>query len=341
MKKYTNILWMKRLALIALSMIAAPVGAQSIGAAYPLACRDEVRTLGYSIATRVGTAMLTLPVLDRGFGDGHRPADIEVSRYACGGVASVPIITIDDHATWSGFPPPSMLYPELRATQEGRTVTLVSVAVRTGRRILPGNIGEIGISGLATSLAALEVPSGDMDLNRPFVLTVVDPYDPAHFTTINVPGFEPTPATYPNAYGPRVISGRYAGNYFDPARPGEGIIVEIGDVPGQARMHFLQFSWFTYDNFGKPFWISGGGNFTDGDRHLHMPAAFRGGGRFAGAQAATALTTWGSVDMEFTDCDTLVFSFSGGSPAFPPNVPRGMAQLQWKRLTGISGYSCN
>ncbi|MEO8672375.1 MAG: hypothetical protein ABI411_13750 [Tahibacter sp.] len=341
MKNNTSGFWLKRFALAALSAIALPAVAQSSGPAAPVACIDEVRTLGTSLLTKVATVPLNLPVLNFGIVDGRRFASIDVLRHACGGSQSAVIVSIDDHATWSGFPPPTMLYPEFRATQDGHVATLTAVSLASGHRIAPKSIGNIGISGLGLwSFASLEVASGEVDLNRAFVLTVVDPFNPAGFNAVSVPAFQPTPATYPNAYGPRRINGRYAGNYFDPARPGEGIIVEIGDVPGQAGKHFLQFSWFTYDNSGNPFWISGGGNFSDGDRQLQqMPAAFRGGGGFAGSNAADSLTIWGTVDMEFSDCDSLDLSYVG-KRGLPSDVPTGIGRLHWKRLTAISGYSC-
>jgi hypothetical protein len=163
------------------------------------------------------------------------------------------------------------------------------------------------------------------------------PVSGAVVLALDIPAYAPVPTLLP-------LSGRLVGNFYDPAKSGEGILVEIGDFgppqPGQRQRHYLQYSWFTYDNDGRPFWISGGGEFLDGETHVHMPAIYRGGGRFAGLRAATEITSWGSVDMEFADCNTLRIGYNGNA-GLPSNVPSGSGQLEWHRLTSVSGYRCD
>lgn len=138
---------------------------------------------------------------------------------------------------------------------------------------------------------------------------------------------------------PLEINRRLVGNFCDPAKSGEGIIVEIGDFgppqAGERQRRYLQCNWFTYDNYGRPFWISGATEFKEGDTHVRMPAIYRGGGRFAGSKAATDVTPWGTVDLEFADSNTLRIGYSANAE-LPPSVPGGSGQLEWKRQTDVS-----
>ncbi|MEO8673613.1 MAG: hypothetical protein ABI411_20055 [Tahibacter sp.] len=310
-----------------------------VGPDYPQACLATLRT-----AVEAGTFSVTapeqsidLPTINgaqgaQGFAIGQRPAIVSVGRFPCGGSQSITVLRIRD--SFNLMFPHTMQFPRLTAVQGAAHAELNAVAA--------GDAGSDAAPAPAIGFdtyAALENQFGEIDFSKAFRLSV-SAYPDSAATTFDVPNFAPTPATEPDAFGPRPINGRYAGNYFDPARSGEGIIIEIGDVPGQHGQHFLQFSWFTYDNEGKPFWISGGGNFDDGDKSLHMPAAFRGGGRFAGARAASTLTLWGTVDVAFDDCNTLQLRYQAND-GLPANVPAGSGRLEWRRLTGISDYSCN
>ena len=80
-------------------------------------------------------------------------------------------------------------------------------------------------------------------------------------------------------------------------------------------------------------------DFLEGDTHVHMPAIYLGGGRFAGRKAATEASSWGTVDMEFVNCNTLRIAYNANA-GLPPSVPSGSGQLEWRRLTSVSGYHC-
>ncbi|MEO8673614.1 MAG: hypothetical protein ABI411_20060 [Tahibacter sp.] len=331
-------------AMLALSASTVPLHAAAIGPNYPKACLDSISPYRWvSTGPILASDSVSLPYLSTTGSatppvPAHRVAQFVVTRIPCGGGKSALLLGIYDDISYTLIPPPALLYPVLSAIQGGNVSTLIAHFPGYDHRLTSLiNVGDL----FHGSPDPLEISSGVVDLNAAFDLVVQDPFLPGNRRVISVPAYEPTPATYPDEYGPRPISGRYAGNYYDPARAGEGIIVEVGDMPlPQFDQHFLQFSWFTYDNEGKPFWISGGANFTDGDKHLHMPAIYRGGGGFAGAQAADSAPHWGTVDIEFNDCNSVHLSYSA-DPGAPKNVPGGAGELRWQRLTGISGHACN
>ncbi|MEO8672376.1 MAG: hypothetical protein ABI411_13755 [Tahibacter sp.] len=318
------------------------IGASTDAAAgdFPAACFDYARIIASSEGDSSALVQtLSLPALvasntPASFAVGERNVSVSVRRYACNATKSILVLGFEDTDNLSGAR--TLLFPKLTAELGDKTEELVAFALEDGSLVSPDFVGWIG----SRSSFALVPRFSSMDLNRSLRLRVTASQGAGQTATFDIPEYTPTPQTTPDAFGARVISGRYAGNYFDATRSGEGIIVEIGDFSGQPGSHFLQFSWFTYDNEGKPFWISGGGNFADGDKHLHMPAAFRGGGLFAGTKAAETLSIWGTVDIEFSDCNTLQLDYASAGK-FAPNVPVGSGHLEWQRLTGISNFGCN
>ncbi|MEO8672143.1 MAG: hypothetical protein ABI411_12570 [Tahibacter sp.] len=264
---------------------------------------------------------------------GTRQVRYSAWRIACDTSHAALMLTIEDW--FRKTEPDNLMLPRIVAVQDGASIELHATVPNDTERLSPGMIGAIkGVNSFV-----LVSDDSALDTDQAFELQVNDAATAQESAHLSIPAFNPTPASYPDAVGPRPINGRYAGNFFDPAKPGEGIIVEIGDS-GPGDQHFLQFAWHSFDNSGAPFWISGGISFTGNARHLHMPAAYRGGGRFGGVAAAQSQTPWGSVDIEFSDCHTAVIDYSalGNLPA---DVPGGSGHLQWQRLTGISGYSCD
>ncbi|MEO8672140.1 MAG: hypothetical protein ABI411_12555 [Tahibacter sp.] len=270
------------------------------------------------------------------------PVQLRLWRLACGDGQSALLLRLDDplHNDASA----KLVFPRLRIFQRDNTRTVEAVRLDGGAHVIPGTHGDIP-GTVALKLAnAYNTPYSTIDTSAALDVLVDDEFVnvavPPTNLALHVNAYSPDASSYPDATGPRPINGRYAGNFFDPAKPGEGIVVEVGDVAGQPDMHFLQFAWHSFDNQGAPFWISGGTSFQGRPKHLHMPAAFRNGGRFGGAMAADRQTPWGSVDIEFSNCRTALIDYAANA-GLPGNVPAGTGHLQWQRLTGISGYACD
>ncbi|MEO8672141.1 MAG: hypothetical protein ABI411_12560 [Tahibacter sp.] len=294
--------------------------APSWGAGGQLAALYPYASSGSSVSTQLG----------------ERTAGYSVRRIACGNGAAALLFSISDIARYTS--PANLIFPGLRAVQDGRTSVLQAKTLVHGDLVPVGEYGTIVAPFFNGFVLTSEDPV--FDANRAFQVIVDDPLRARQSATFAVAAYQPTPETYPDAFGPRPVNGRYAGNFFDPAKPGEGIVVEIGDVTGRPGIHFLQFAWHSFDNDGAPFWISGGTSFEGRPRHLHMTSAYRSGGRFGGARAADAQSPWGTVDIEFNDCHTAVIEYAA-IDGLPPGIPAGFGRLQWQRLTGISGYECD
>jgi hypothetical protein len=276
------------------------------------------------------------------FGGAHGPfsdqrtASVRIWRQACGGDRSAVLVRIDDPN--QGGAPANLVFPFLRAQQGGYLSELSAMRLDGSGTVEPFSVGNL------PGTYAISVKSGPVSLSTDFALIVEDAVSeswqmPGGRAAVLIPAFAPTPSTYPLAFGGRPLNGRYAGNFYDPAKPGEGVIMELGEVSGSPPVRYLQFAWFTFDNNGQPFWLAGGANLPEGTTHVHASAVYRAGGGFAGTKVATQLIDWGSVDFEFKDCNTLSIDYLGRN-GLPANVPKGSGHLQLQRLTTIRGNAC-
>ena len=94
---------------------------------------------------------------------------------------------------------------------------------------------------------------------------------------------------------------KYSGVWFDPARSGEGIVIEELDDPighfESGRQRVLV-SWFTFDVAGKPQWIVGEG-LVYGDNSVLVRDAYEGHGRPFSSNQNPVIARWGSIELEF------------------------------------------
>lgn len=155
--------------------------------------------------------------------------------------------------------------------------------------------------------------------------------------------FAPAPGTIPRAYahagesaeatatewwaGPAV-----SGSWFDPARSGEGVIVQF--LPDGSANAF----WFTYPPAGEAgaqAWMVGQGGVVDGDT-LRFDTVYRPLGARFGEQfdpADVDLVPWGTMEMQFADCGNATLRYAG-PPAF------GAGEQTLVRLTEIDEVDC-
>lgn len=152
--------------------------------------------------------------------------------------------------------------------------------------------------------------------------------------TVPIPAYDKS--QYPTADLPLQLSGYLSGNWWDSAHSGEGAQIEVGAGSGASR--FITFAWYTYDQHGIPFWLFGLGGFNAGDRSADVSVAYATGGGFAGGPAATN-ATWGTLKVEFPDCNSMHFSYQAND-GLPAGVPQGSGTRDWTRLIGIHGLIC-
>lgn len=155
--------------------------------------------------------------------------------------------------------------------------------------------------------------------------------------TVEVPAFNPS--LYPRTSAPIPIAGYVSGLYYDAAKPGEGMQVEI------ASTETVVMTWYTFDAAGRPLWLVGSGRVCPTAVCVDPPtytvvtlAAFSGGG-FAGAfdPSSVRSETWGTVRLEWDSCSSVLMTLT---PSHSGSLPTATGQRRWSRLTEIAGTRC-
>lgn len=131
--------------------------------------------------------------------------------------------------------------------------------------------------------------------------------------------------------GARALPGLRPGSaaWFDPARSGEGWIVEqLAD--GRTAMY-----WFTYDHAGRQVWLVGTGA-RQGAALEISDVYIAGGTRFGDAfePSAVALRRWGRMQLQFRDCNRLRVEYQADEPGY------GAGQHDAVRLTRLASLPC-
>ena len=130
----------------------------------------------------------------------------------------------------------------------------------------------------------------------------------------------------------RPLAGGLNGTYFDPARSGEGIMVDFFDA-GAERGVFV--SWYTYDDAGNALWLTGNNVFPAGAAQVDVPLIVTTGGRFGPLFNAGNIRRagWGTVTLRFPTCSSAVMNYR--------RLQDGQTgQYTMVRLGPASGVSC-
>lgn len=152
-----------------------------------------------------------------------------------------------------------------------------------------------------------------------FFATPAHAHGPAH-----PDGSDPAEGYWP---GPAL-----SGSWYDPARSGEGFILEY--MPdGTVIM-----AWFTFPAVGAPGqqdWLMAEGGRFLGNRLIFDQVYTTRGGRWGAAfdPAQITRTLWGTVEFAFRNCNQATVTFAG--PA-----SHGSGTMQAQRLTAIDQLTC-
>lgn len=133
--------------------------------------------------------------------------------------------------------------------------------------------------------------------------------------------------------GDLALGGRLNGTFFDPARSGEGIMVDFFDIGTTEKGVFV--SWYTYDDAGNGLWLVGNATLAPNATSVDIPMIVTTGGRF-GPLFQTAnirRTGWGSINLRFPNCGTTVMRYTRTSDGQTGQYTMG-------RLGPASGVSC-
>ena len=346
---------------VATAVTTGPVAAN--GAGYPPSCLsaplvDTPPALSYRQPTKLAQVNLETSEYQ-----GFETVDFAFWRVACEGGRSALLVRIA--RALNADPTLAVQFPfsyGLVARQAGHTATMRLAQEPNTRTasIQPGALIASAVTlvvenvrqdadfpgHLVPSALPPGVPGSTFDFNKALDVTIPNPQadgisPPPPALVLSIPAYDPT--AFPDASAPMPITGYNAGNYFDPAHAGEGMIVEVGDRGPTASepSRYVSLAWFTYDADGTSFWLFGTAPFVPGVRAVSVPMSSFGGGGFAGDFGATsAQSPWGTVSVAFPDCTSMHFEYASRAGLQPP-LPSGAGERTWVRLTGTNGLPCD
>lgn len=124
----------------------------------------------------------------------------------------------------------------------------------------------------------------------------------------------------------------YSGSWYNPAESGSGFNLEIF-----SDSRALLF-WYTYDGNGDAVWLYSEGVIS-GER-IDFDVYYSQGMQFGNLDPAdNDSRRWGSLSMEFSDCNTATIDYASTLTGFP-HSPQGAGTVNVQRLVNISGLPC-
>lgn len=124
----------------------------------------------------------------------------------------------------------------------------------------------------------------------------------------------------------------YSGSWYNPAESGSGFNLEIF-----SDTRALLF-WYTYDSSGKAVWLYSEGA-INGER-IDFDVYYSEGMRFGDLDPADNDTRrWGSLSMQFSDCNTATINYASTLTGFP-HSPQGTGTVAVQRLVNLQGLPC-
>ena len=300
--------------------------------AYPPSCLSDPLPTGPT----EGTYSSNRIVLPTSPGTGSETVTLNLWRVACaGGRSAFMGAIIRDTANALTIPTPD--FPAFEIAQGSETIPIVRVAdePNTVRSFITVGFPVIGTVTPFVFENHREAPFGPIDYNQAFNISVFAGSTPILAGLISA--YDPT--QYPSNSEPMPITGYNSGGYYDSTHGGEGMLVEVIDTGATSRVFFA--AWYTFDSLGLPFWLTAQGAFTAGATQLSVPGYFTTGGGLGGNfTPPTSLNQWGTLSFNFSDCNTMNFTYSGATIGVASG-PAGSGSRTWKRIGVINGFSCD
>ena len=127
------------------------------------------------------------------------------------------------------------------------------------------------------------------------------------------------------------VDGYMSGNWYDPARSGQGIQLEFTDQNNTALA-----VWFVFGPDGGQNWIYAQGTYDSTKATVTLPATMKTGARFPPLFKPSDVqsTSWGSVTLAFTDCNNGTLYWNSTLPGY------AIGSMPISRLTSIRGTRC-
>src|SRR5690606_18124740 len=126
-------------------------------------------------------------------------------------------------------------------------------------------------------------------------------------------------ATMPAA----AVEPAYSGSWYNPAESGSGLHLEaFSDTRAPL-------AWYTYDSWGDAVWLYSEGEIV-GDR-IDFDVYYSEGMRFGELNPVDNDTRrWGSLTMQFSDCNTASINYASTLTGFP-HSPQGTGTVDVQR----------
>lgn len=128
-----------------------------------------------------------------------------------------------------------------------------------------------------------------------------------------------------------LLDGYMSGNWYDPARSGQGLQLEFTD-----QNNTVLAVWFVFGPDGGQNWIYAQGTYDSTKTTVTLPAVIMTGTRFPPLFKSSDVqsTPWGSMTLAFADCNHGTLTWTSTLPGY------GTGSMSLNRLTTIRGTKC-
>lgn len=128
-----------------------------------------------------------------------------------------------------------------------------------------------------------------------------------------------------------IITKSFTGGWYDPAKNGQGFLMEIIKSNNQKK---ALTTWFTFDTAGNQYWLIGVGEIED--QSINFQMLLPEGGMFGNSHNPDNMTNtvWGEVKFNFNDCNNGTVSWNPVISGFNPGT------MPVTRNTIINNLNC-
>lgn len=161
----------------------------------------------------------------------------------------------------------------------------------------------------------------------------VDPVIPGEAPVeIDVPPYEPTQASYADAFAPRPLDGYSAAQWVN-YEFNEGLLLQVTEQvqPDGTMVRQVVFDLLIEDTNGDPLWLIGNAAFPVNARSLEIDLAYLGNG--------LAQIPWGTATIEVADCNHIDVDFAPVNNLLEP-IPSFSGVTTYERLFTPNGMTC-
>jgi len=129
-----------------------------------------------------------------------------------------------------------------------------------------------------------------------------------------------------------ITEGGVSGQWYNPARDGEGLFVEVVESGGGQQ---ISVAWFTYDMEGFQMWLVGNVVLGGDPEAVTIPVVVTNGPKFGPDYDSAALNrqTWGTLTITFPNCNSAILAWDS-SAGF------GSGAIELSRLTTLTQVRC-